>query len=69
MRYLRINNLICPFKNLIDDNKIAFLAAVDVFYLSEEEQETVYKVIDKRYDKNYSPTTAGAGKDRGNTGF
>ena len=44
--YLRINNLIRPLKNLADDNKIVLLAAADVFYLSEEEQETVYKVID-----------------------
>ncbi|MCH5264210.1 MAG: hypothetical protein J1F42_15005 [Lachnospiraceae bacterium] len=51
-RHLRINNLIRLFKNLADDNKIALLVAVDVSYLSEEEQETVYKVIDKKYDKN-----------------
>ncbi len=44
-RYLRINSLIRPFKDLVDDNKIALLAAADVSYLSEEEQETVYKVI------------------------
>lgn len=44
-RYLRINSLIRPFKDLVDDNKIALLTAVDVSYLSEEEQETVYKVI------------------------
>ena len=52
VRYLRINSLIRPFENLVDDNKIAFLAEVDVSYLLEEEQKTVYKVIDKRYDKN-----------------
>ena len=46
VQYLRINNLIRPFKNLVGDDKIACLAAVDVSYLSEEEQETVYKVID-----------------------
>ena len=40
-RYLRINSLIRPFKNLVDDNRIALLAAVDVSYLSEEEQGTV----------------------------
>lgn len=45
-RYLRINNLIRPFKNLIDDDKIALMAAVDVSYLSDEEQGIVYKVID-----------------------
>ena len=51
-RHLRINNLFRLFKNLADDNKIALLVAEDVSYLPEEEHETVYKVIDKRYDKN-----------------
>lgn len=36
-RYLRLNHLIQPFKDLMDENKIALLAAVDVFYLTEEE--------------------------------
>lgn len=45
-RYLWINSLIRPFKDLVDDNKIALLSAVDVSYLAEAEQETVYKVID-----------------------
>ena len=45
-RYLRINSLIRPFKELVDDNKIALLSTVDVSYLAETEQETVYKVID-----------------------
>ncbi|MGN1171302.1 MAG: hypothetical protein ACI4SZ_06570, partial [Lachnospiraceae bacterium] len=34
------------FKDLDDDNKIALLSAVDVSYLAESEQETVYKVIE-----------------------
>lgn len=45
-RYLRINNLIRSFKDLLDDNGIALLAAVDMSYLSEEEQGMVYKAID-----------------------
>ncbi len=45
-RYLRINNLIRSFKDLLDDNRIALLAAVDMSYLSEEEQGMVYKAID-----------------------
>lgn len=45
-RYLRINNLIRSFKDLLDDNGIALLAAVDISYLSEEEQGMVYKAID-----------------------
>ena len=35
-RYLRLNYLIQPFKNLMDENKIALLAAVDVSYLTED---------------------------------
>lgn len=45
-RYLRINSLIRPFKDLLDNNKIAFPAAVDMSYLSDEDQEIVYKVAD-----------------------
>lgn len=45
-RYLRINNLIRSFKDLLDDNRIALLAVVDMSYLSEEEQGMVYKEID-----------------------
>ena len=45
-RYLRINNLIRPIKNLLDTNRIAFLAAVDISYLADKEQEAVFKVID-----------------------
>ena len=33
--------LAIPFKNLMDENKIALLAAVDLSYLSEEEQNQV----------------------------
>lgn len=45
-RYLRLNNLIRSFKDLLDDNRIALLAVVDMSYLSEEEQGMVYKEID-----------------------
>jgi len=38
-RYLRLNYLIQPFKNLIDENKIALLAAVDMSYMTKEEQQ------------------------------
>lgn len=44
--YLRINSLVRPFKDLLDNNKIAFLAAVDMSYLPDEDQEIVYKVAD-----------------------
>lgn len=46
VRYLWSNNLIRPFRNLADDHKIVLFATVYVSYLSEKEQNTVYKVID-----------------------
>lgn len=47
-RYLRINNLIQPFKDLLDNSKLALLSAVDMSYLADKEQEAVYKVIDEK---------------------
>ena len=38
-RYLRLNYLIQPFKNLMDEGKIALLATVDMSYLTEDEQQ------------------------------
>ena len=47
-RYLRLNYLIQPFKNLMDENKIALLAAVDVSYLTEEEQQMLWNIVDRQ---------------------
>lgn len=47
-RYLRINYLIQPFKNLMDENKIALLAAVDVSYLTEEEQQMLWNIVERQ---------------------
>lgn len=44
-KYLRLNHLIQPFKNLMDENKIALLAAVDVSYLTEEEQQMLWNIV------------------------
>lgn len=46
VRYLWSNNLIRPFRDLADGHKIALFATVYVSYLSEEERNTAYKVID-----------------------
>lgn len=54
-RYLRLNELIQPFKNMIDDNKLALLAAVDMSYLTEAEQQLVYGIwsyVKKKYKLN-----------------
>lgn len=45
-RYLRLNRLIPEFKDLIDTNGIAMLAAVDVSFLTEDEQRTVKEILD-----------------------
>ena len=47
-RYLRLNYLIQPFKNLMDENKIALLAAVDVSYLTEEEQQMLWNIVESQ---------------------
>lgn len=39
--------LIQPFKNLMDENKIALLAAVDVSYLTEEEQQMLWNIVER----------------------
>lgn len=47
-RYLRLNYLIQPFKNLMDENKIALLAAVDVSYLTEDEQKMLWNIVERQ---------------------
>ena len=47
-RYLRLNYLIRPFKILMDKNGIPLLAAVDVSYMPEEEQQTLYDLMSER---------------------
>ena len=47
-RYLRLNYLIRPFKVLMDKNGIPLLAAVDVSYMPEEEQQALYDLMDER---------------------
>lgn len=47
-RYLRLNYLLQPFKNLMDKNKIALLAAVDVSYLTEEEQQILWNIVERQ---------------------
>ncbi len=44
-RYLRINELNAPLKDLVDEGKIAMRAGVDLSYLSQENQEMVEAII------------------------
>lgn len=56
-RYLRINHLIRPFKDMIDDNRMALLAGVDISYLTEAEQRLVWEITDNM-DWKIKPKTA-----------
>ena len=47
-RYLRLNHLIKPFKDMMDLGRIPFLSAVDVSYMSEEEQKMLYNLMTDR---------------------
>lgn len=47
-RYLRLNHLIQPFKDLMDTKKLALLSAVDISYLSEAEQEMVWNMMESQ---------------------
>ncbi len=49
-RYLRINELIAPLKDLIDEGKIAMRAGVDLSYLSTDKQEIIDAIMT---DNNY----------------
>ena len=44
-RYLRINQLSEPLKNMVDDGKIAMRAGVDLSYLSREKQEMIDAIV------------------------
>ncbi len=44
-RYLRINKLIDPLKQLVDEGKIAMRAGVDLSYLTAEKQEMIEAIV------------------------
>jgi len=44
-RYLRINKLPEFFKNYLDENKIVFLAAVELSYMGSQNQEDLSKIL------------------------
>ena len=46
-RYMRVDKLIPEFKEKLDDGSMTLVAAVDLSYLSEQEQETVAKLYEK----------------------
>ena len=44
-RYIRLNNLIDPLMDMVDDGKPGFTAAVDLSYLARREQEDLLKIM------------------------
>jgi ParB family chromosome partitioning protein len=47
-RLLRLNQLIQPFKVLVDDGKLALLAAVNLSFLTEDEQQMTWEIINRQ---------------------
>lgn len=45
-RYIRLTNLIPKVLDMVDDGKIAFTIAVELSYLTEEQQYELYEVMD-----------------------
>ena len=45
-RYIRLTHLVQPLLDMVDDNKFAFNAAVEISYLSEDSQNLLLDAID-----------------------
>lgn len=45
-RYIRLTELIPPVLQMVDDGKIAFRPAVELSYLSKEQQESLYSTME-----------------------
>ena len=45
-RFIRLTELIPPVLEMVDDGKIAFRPAVELSYLSKEQQETLYSTME-----------------------
>ena len=50
-RYLRINKLIIPHKDRLDNGELAIRAAVTLSYLSDEEQQIIDDILDSSHYK------------------
>ena len=50
-RYMRLNQTTDQIKEMVDDGVMAMVAAVELSYLSEEEQGRVCKVLDEHGGK------------------
>ena len=45
-RFIRLTELIPPVLQMVDDGKIAFRPAVELSYLSKEQQESLYSTME-----------------------
>ena len=45
-RYIRLNYLIKPLQNMVDEKRLALTSAVELSYLTEEEQKIVLEIIE-----------------------
>ena len=45
-RYIRLTELIPPILEMVDGNKIAFRPAVEISYLSKDEQNSLYEIME-----------------------
>ncbi len=46
-RYIRLTELIPPVLQMVDDGKVAFRPAVELSYLSKEQQKTLYDTMER----------------------
>ena len=46
-RFIRLTNLIFPLLDKVDERKLAFIPAVELSYLSEDEQNWLYDILDR----------------------
>lgn len=47
-RYIRLNSLIPELMDLVDENKLKFNPAVEISYLTPEEQEEIFQYLDQQ---------------------
>lgn len=57
-RYIRCNQLIPAFKDMLDDGTLTMIAGVEISYLSEDEQKTVLSVMEQNCIKLKKDTAA-----------
>ena len=46
-RFIRLTNLILPLLDKVDEKKLAFIPAVELSYLSKDEQELLHDILDR----------------------